>query len=181
MRNNPQQRLSVEQLGGALDLLGFHPTASSKRALNRAEMLGILKFIVDAELHEAQDDVPFGGEVQHGYGIGAFARTAPGARSTQEHAQRQLELMVNLVAYNVAQAGSQVHTLVELADPTYGLAKVCAPLTNGLSLLLLAAERMPREGEAAEPGNIRRAVAAARPHLREARQALEGVRAQVRD
>ncbi|MFJ4739111.1 hypothetical protein [Streptomyces sp. NPDC088775] len=180
MTSNPPKAISVEQLGVALDALGWHPSVANERAATRTEMLGLLRFIVDAEL--LQVDEPGGEEeVSIGLMLGLETRARSSVSTEGEYAMAYLKLWLQLVAHQTLRVGADVATVVEAVDPTFGTGDIARALANALMQLLRVPAATGSEAfQAGSPLAVKNALGAARPFIQEARQHLEDGRRKLK-
>jgi hypothetical protein len=181
MSSTPPEEIRVEHLGIALDALGWQPSLVSSRAATRAEMLGLLRFIVDAELLALAGDPTIEQEATAGYMTGLDTRSRQGARTDQEYANKYLTLWMNLIAMNVRRAGTEATTALDGADSDFGSAQVAEALMMGvLQLMRIPATRDETTGQRGGAPVVRVALSKTGPFLREARERLETSRRKLK-
>ncbi|MFF8283304.1 hypothetical protein ACF06W_11345 [Streptomyces albus] len=132
MTPTPGTYPTVEQLGCALEALGWQAEATNDRAATRVEMIGLLRFIVEVAQFELRDDPTATGQLAIGYKWGLDAKARQGTSTVKERAIRSLTLWLNLITYNAHRAGSEVITSLEASDPVYDSAAIADALTRAL-------------------------------------------------
>ncbi|QKW51498.1 hypothetical protein [Streptomyces buecherae] len=164
--------LRVENLGIALEALGWSPVPYLSRAATRTEMLGLLRFIVEAELCMLELDEEER-EIE-GYMAGLDTRARQETASDKEYAEVYLKHWANLIARGVRRNGFQSMAMLESYDTVGGAGAAAGALTFAvLQLLRIPGTREVATGEVGTPRVVRVALEKARPFIHEARQHVD--------
>lgn len=175
---NPEAR-SVEQLGAALDMLGWTPSTGNSRPATRAEMLGMLLFVVETEMRRYEDAKDTDAELQTGYMLALRSRALGVTSGVEEYAKVSLVTLIDLVARRQIRTAASVRAALEAAPESYGAERLIEPLSLAMRQLLLLAP-VDSDSESAGPQRSKRALDEVRRRLGEARQLLEDSRRRLK-
>lgn len=181
MSSTPVRDISIEQLGFALDALGWRVGLDNPEAPTRAAMLGTLLFVVVSEL-QSLDDPAEDADMLVGYGSGIGSVVRATTTTEEQFARGCNYVVMTLLESRVRRVGAAAKQALSVLDETFGTAQI----VESLALALEQFMRVPTAFDPVtkmnsySPADIKRSLSAARPHLAVARQQLEAVRRKVK-
>ncbi|MFH9731830.1 hypothetical protein [Streptomyces sp. NPDC017260] len=174
MTRTPAGDIPIEQLGAALDTLGFRVTADNPEAPNRGQMLGALLFIVESEM-ETLGDPTDDADVRSGYASGVHGVVQATTSSPEQYARGCTYVTARLLASRALRTGAGAQHALGFLDGVYGTGRMVESLALAVEQLLrVSGVSRAEEPLAADPPVVARsALDGARKHLQDARQQLE--------